>query len=268
MGQGSELENLRIFVINRKQDVDRRRTIAQRLDAIGLTPEYIDAIDGYSMDAFAAPEYDRSRRLLYFGRDLAAGEIGCLLSHRLVYKKIMEEEIGISLILEDDAHFAADFPEVLQQVIEAKDNWDMVRFLDRPKIFKAPHRIVHKLSDKYSIARIRGVPGGAYAYLLKHHAAEVLLAKSQHSTVQIDIVHGRYWETGLNVLVTKPSPVVPDMDIDSTIGDGRFMKENTTNGFRKLFFPIFRFLFKLNTSIRARLYYAKMKKADQRNWEN
>ncbi len=261
-------QNLRIFVINRKKDEDRRRDMTERLHKLGLTPEFIEAVDGHSMDAYSVPEYDRDRRLLYFGRDLSVGEIGCLLSHRSIYKKIVAEQIPLSLVLEDDTHFQPDFPEVLEELVKTAGKWDMIRFLDRKKIFKAPHRLLRKLTDKYDLARVRGVPGGAYAYLLTSHAADILLAKSERNSVQIDIVHGRYWETGLNALVTKPSPVSPDLDIASTIGDSRFDKKITIKGLKRLLSPFFRFCFKINTSLQSRRYFAKTLKSDQINWKN
>ena len=259
---------IRIFVINRKKDADRRADMSERLNALGLAHEFFEAVDGHNMDALEAPEYDGPKRRLYFGRDLSVGEIGCLLSHRAVYKKIVDEQIPLTLILEDDTHFKPEFPDVLQAIIETAGKWDMVRFLDRQKIFKAPHRILKQLNEKYALARVRGVPGGAYAYLLTSHAADTLLSKTQKNSVQIDIVHGRHWETGLNALVTKPSPVSPDFDIPSTIGDSRFDKEITVTGLTRLIFPIFRFCFKINSSLRSRAYFAKMQQADRQDWKD
>ena len=258
---------VRVFVINRAKDADRRADMSKRLEALGLAHQFFEAVDGHNMDAYAAPEYDGVTRRRYFGRDLSVGEIGCMLSHRAVYKKIVDEQIPLTLILEDDTHFKPEFSDILQEIVATAGQWDMVRFLDRKKIFKGPHRLLHKLSGDYALARVRGVPGGAYAYLLTQNAAETLLSKTQKNSVQIDIIHGRHWETGLNTIVTKPSPVSPDFEIPSTIGETRFDKKITVSGLTRVLFPFFRFCFKINTSLQSRRYYAKMRKSDQINWK-
>lgn len=257
---------LQIFVINRDKDAERRIDMSKRLGALGLEFEFFQAVDGHKIDAYSVPEYDGEKRRLYFGRDLSVGEIGCLLSHRAVYKKIVEEKIPLTLILEDDTHFKQDFPDLLEEILKTTGRWDLIRFLDRQKIFKAPHRILKQLTNTYSLARVRGVPGGAYAYLVTENAAAVLLEKTKKNSVQIDIVHGRHWETGLNALVTKPSPVSPDLQIPSTIGETRFDKEVTVSGLTRLLFPFFRFCFKINSSLRARIYYMKKHREDGLNW--
>ncbi len=259
-------EKLKILIINRKSDTSRRKDISERLEKLGLDFSFFEAVDGHAIDAFSVPEYDRKKRLRQFGRDLTVGEIGCILSHRAVYKKIVAEKIPLTLILEDDVHFEPDFPELIQQLLSTQNKWDMVRFLDRKKIYKGTHHILKHLSDKYALTRVQAVPGGAYAYLLTEHAAQSLLRCTEKNFVQIDVVHGRIWETGLNVIAVKPSPVAPDMEIPSTIGDTRFDKQLQIGGLNRILYPFFRFHYKISTSLMIRLKYYLYKQQDQDNW--
>ncbi len=256
-------EKLKILIINRKSDTSRRKDISERLEKLGLDFSFFEAVDGHAIDAFSVPEYNRQKRLKQFGRDLAVGEIGCILSHRAVYKKIIAEKIPLTLILEDDVHFEPDFPQLIEQILQTQIKWDMVRFLDRKKIYRGTHRIVKQLSDKYALTRVQAVPGGAYAYLLTEQAAQTLLECTKTNSVQIDITHGRIWETGLNVIAVKPSPVIPDMEIPSTIGDTRFDKQLQISGLNRILFPFFRFHYKITTSLMIRLKYYLHKKQDQ-----
>jgi glycosyl transferase family 25 len=194
------------------------------------------------------------------------GEVGCILSHRSVYKRIAAEKIPLTLILEDDVHFAPDFPELLEQILQTQNKWDMVRFLDRKKIYRGTHRIIKQLSNNYAFTRVQAVPGGAYAYLITEQAARTLLRCTETNSVQIDITHGRVWETGLNVIAVKPSPVTPDMEIPSTIGDARFDKKLQIRGLTRFLFPFFRFQYKITTSFMIRLKYYQFKKQDQTDW--
>ncbi len=242
--------------------------MSDRLEKLGLEFEFFEAVDGHAFDALSAPEYDGVKRRRYFGRDLSAGEIGCLMSHRAAYQKMVSEGVLFALILEDDTHFKSEFPDILQNLMDGDIEWDMVRFLDRKKVLRGPHRILKPLVKGYELIRIRAVPGGAYGYLLSKHAAETLLSHTERNWLQIDVMHGRCWETGLNVVATKPSPVRPDMDIPSTIGDVRFDKIITVTGLVRLFSPFYRFLFKIGSSLSIRAHYWRLTRWDRRHWKS
>ncbi|MEH6497010.1 MAG: glycosyltransferase family 25 protein, partial [Pseudomonas marincola] len=101
--------------------------MTQRLAGTGFNFQFFEAVDGHSFDAHNTPEYDGKRRRQYFGRDLTAGEIGCLLSHRALYKKMLEENIERALILEDDTILTDDFPQTVAEILASDLDWDIFR---------------------------------------------------------------------------------------------------------------------------------------------
>src|ERR1700722_9368909 len=103
-----------VFVINLKRSQDRRAEMTRRLDALGIPHEFFEAVEGGTLDLRNLPAYDSARRRLLFGRDLRPGEVGCLLSHRGVYQRIVENGIEKSLVLEDDVFLSRDFPQVVR----------------------------------------------------------------------------------------------------------------------------------------------------------
>jgi glycosyl transferase family 25 len=243
------------FVINMDRDQDRRDTMRARLDAIGVPFEFFPAVDGRELSIADCPHYDSAKRRRYFGRDMTPGEVGCLLSHRGIYERMICDNLTYALILEDDVMFEADFPDVLRAVLQSPVKWDMIRFLGCEKIYKLGQRKIIPLTDHYWLARIPGTHGGAHAYLLTLKAALVLMAHSERSWLPIDTLHGRCWETGLESLVVHPAPLMPDEAAGSTIEDARFDKTRHLKGRDALLYPLRRFKFKLAEGISKRWIY-------------
>lgn len=257
-------DQIRILVINREKDVARRAAMTERLNAIGLSHEFFSAIDGHTFDTLKAPEYDGEKRRRFFGRDLSPGEIGCLLSHRGIAQKMVAEDIPLVLVLEDDTFLAPDLPDVLTSLLDGDREWDMIRFVNWEKVFKGPHRIIGPLTPKYELTSVLATPGGAYGYLLTRHAAEVIVEHTEKNWLPIDALFGRCWDTGLDIFLTKPSPVVADFDVPSTIGDDRFDKSFKASPFTKFKYKFFRLWYKLTSGLSKRRHFARTKARDIR----
>jgi len=250
-----------IFVINMKTSLARRETMIVKAKMIGIEIEFIEAIVGkdLSIDNLKAC-YDSSKRKKYFGRDLMPQEIGCLLSHKKVYEEIVARGLDAAIILEDDVVFESDFVEAIRGCLEAPVEWDMIRFLSRKKIFKKNYRTIYKPSQsRYELVRIMATPGGAYGYMLSQNGARTLLQHMKKIWLPIDAIHGRVWKTKINCLALYPSPLFPDLEEISTIGDTRFIKDVQLTGCARLFYPITRATMKIYEAIGKRWgYYARL----------
>lgn len=243
------------FVINMAKHAERRAAMTERLGAIGLPFTFFEAVDGYALSLADCQVYDGARRRRWFGRDMTQGEVGCLMSHRAIYQRMVDEDIPVALVLEDDVMFEAEFPAVLAALLASPVRWDMVRFLGSPKIYKLGRREIADLVPGYRLARIPGTHGGTHAYLMTLHAARVLLRHTQRSWVPIDTLQGRCWTTGLESLVIHPAPLHTDEAAGSTIGDARFDKTVRLTGWSKALFPARRFWFKLCETAGKRYVY-------------
>lgn len=92
-----------VFVLSLPDCTDRRDAISKNLTNLGIEFEFVDAIDGrYGLDPKYENQIDRTaaRRR---GRILSDAEFACALSHILIYRRIVSENIAYALILEDDA---------------------------------------------------------------------------------------------------------------------------------------------------------------------
>lgn len=85
-----------VFVINLDRRKDRRQHFKNELSRLNISYKRISAVDGESDEV---PDID----------GLTPGEVGCILSHKKVLEKIIEEKVQLPLILEDDIIFEDEF---------------------------------------------------------------------------------------------------------------------------------------------------------------
>lgn len=233
-----------IFVINLKHSAERRRFMAAQLDPLGHEYSFFTAVDGRELELNSLTSYARLLRRLFFGRDLTQGEMGCLLSHRTVYQHILNQNISTAIVLEDDVFIQDGFSDVIKTLLNAPVGWDVVRFLGREKVYRRSRFIWH-LCEPYALVRPMTASGGAYGYLLNQKAARRLLECMQKNWLPVDSLHSHVWRTHLETFSVRPSPVLPDDQVESTIGALRFDKTSQLSGWQRVIHPIARGLFKL-----------------------
>lgn len=248
-----------LLIINRAKDTERKKLIEEQLARFPLRFEFIEAVDGYSMDVYSQSEYDQRNRLLYIGQNMTPGEIGCLLSHRKACQKIVDENISCALILEDDVRFEDDLVDVLEFARTHQAKWDILRFLNNQKALNKKKNLIAKVAEKYNFGLFEAAPSGAYAYLVTHHGAQQILKASQHTWRPIDVIHAHYWLTKLKTLSIIPAPVTHNFDVESTIGQQRFEKNKELSGFLLLLHYFYRFWYKISVSFNRRFHYFLLK---------
>jgi GR25 family glycosyltransferase involved in LPS biosynthesis len=122
-----------------------------------------------------------------------------------------------------------------------------VRLIGSPKYYRQC-RAVTPLCGRHELTRLRTTPGGAYAYLLNRHAAQTLLDCTRRNWLPVDAVLGQVWRTRLDVFCVRPSPVLPDHAVASTIGDERFDKSIRLSGWERAVYPLSRAALKIYES--------------------
>ncbi len=99
------------------------------------------------------------------------GEIGCALSHQLIYRKIVSEDIKSALILEDDISITKDTCSILEN-INLSDNKPEVVLLSRVnKYLKKP---IINITKKHSLHKTHQATT-THSYLINKAAAASLL---------------------------------------------------------------------------------------------
>ena len=101
---------MQVFVINLDGSRERMASIDAQLRTLGVPYERISAVYGKGL---SREELRRSfssfRWWCAVGYKAAPAEIGCALSHALIYKRMVAENLPVACILEDDVVLSPDF---------------------------------------------------------------------------------------------------------------------------------------------------------------
>ncbi len=113
-------EKFKIYVVNLKNDLDRRKNIINEIEKQNIKNyEIIDAIDGneLSEQELNNLSYKDKNLINPWNIKMSPSQVGCALSHIKIYKKFIKTDYNYALILEDDAVFIQSFNEDLKKLI-------------------------------------------------------------------------------------------------------------------------------------------------------
>lgn len=91
------------YVISLVRSADRRAHMVSQLARTQLQYTIVDAVDGRDLDTTDRELFDPSADSTF-----SPGIFGCVLSHLKVYRKILEDDLDVALVLEDDIVLPAD----------------------------------------------------------------------------------------------------------------------------------------------------------------
>lgn len=161
-----------------------------RMGPWGSSVEKVNGVNGHSINIRSLIEnkhLDPPR----FG--MKRGRIGCFLSHRNVWQKIVDNDIPIALILEDDVnliyckHHCERLKNVIAELTEFSgqtDNWDLAYLCYRPRgIVKRGT----KISSNFSQTTLWQV---LYGYIVTQKCAMTLLKHSLPIRTPVDVYIG------------------------------------------------------------------------------
>lgn len=179
---------------------------AQQAEGAGVSFERLPAVNGRALSEEDVQAH-RDPGAIY---PLAAGEIGCALSHRRAWQRIHDSGKIWGVIFEDDACLGPQTGEILAKLPENPE---------RPSIIKLecsngePLRLGMKniACAGRSLRPLRGASIGSAAYAITRSACEILLARRAVYAVPLDLYlfskrHGAI--RGLDVFMMTPAPVI------------------------------------------------------------
>ncbi len=161
--------NMKIYIVNLEKDVERKASIKAQLDDLNLDYEFISAVYGKNLTqeeiSRLSPDFEKTR--------LTLPELGCALSHLKVYKKIIENNDSIALILEDDVKINSDIKKYLDLIAHYyNSNKPEIILLGRVNEYIESFK--KQLDNTYSLVNVIDSVG-AYGYCINQKAAEKLL---------------------------------------------------------------------------------------------
>ncbi len=222
------MNNVPIFIINLKKDTEKKEHMLQLCKRHGLDCQFIDAVYGKEVDENKlAKVYDKKRTLSEMGRELTAGEIGCTLSHKYIYQKMVDEHIEKAIIFEDDVIFDQSIHEVLSSMDNFPDDWE-VTLLIYYRILPSLNRYCVSLRDRIPVSkhfktiRFIDLMHSTAGYAINLSGAERLLSSLDEGMYKpIDHYTGDEHHVNLYGLHPKPINIDPLHGLNSSIAEER-----------------------------------------------
>lgn len=222
---------MRIFVISLKDKEDRRKQIASSLGKFNLSYEIVDAINGRELDREHDPRvfngdsfvirHNFLSKTTCLGR-LSDGELGCAMSHLMVYEKIVTENLEHAIILEDDMVLNANLELLFSAALELKPQADVINGYGWPKgvrqsVFITKQKFYEENEVTYYIQRL-GIPGldwffsrrrrvnCAGCYLMSKKACEAVLKYAYPVRMESDVLIGMLAKNHFKYYGVSPFP--------------------------------------------------------------
>lgn len=199
-----------VFIINLKKDTAKKQHMQKLCATFNLQAEFIEAVDGTLLsDKEIDAVYSKKHAIEIVGRALTKGEIGCALSHKLIYQKIIDENIQTALILEDDVDFDKGLLDCLNKIDAFPKKWELLllgHYCAHSREIATDFNIWYKKRLLNHIIRRPCERGyGTHGYCLNNRGARKLAKHTSIISLPID------WYTGnekyINVYIVQ-NPII------------------------------------------------------------
>ena len=109
--------------MNPDKHFERRNALTKLLEKMPFQFQFISINDDLELTPEAITKnHDSKRTIDSFGRDFTRGELASTLNHLLSYKKFLDTENDLAIVMEDDADFIIDeFIFVIERLIKIID---------------------------------------------------------------------------------------------------------------------------------------------------
>ncbi|QDE33019.1 glycosyltransferase family 25 protein [Shewanella polaris] len=215
----------KVFVINLARSQERLAQIAAQLAEVNIPFERIDAVEGkqLSADEIEAVSPARLAKQHYY-RDLSKGEIGCSLSHKRAWQKIIDDDLDLAFVFEDDIHLEANFADTINMILNLPTmNWDFIKLY--PLTRKSRKNIQSSMQyGEFEFVTYKKFPLGAMAQAISRRGAESLISHMPYIVQPVDGHLKSWWSLGItpfgllpyciSVDIEGPSDINPDGNLE------------------------------------------------------
>jgi glycosyl transferase family 25 len=179
-------KNRHIWVINLKEDTERRSIMERQLKGLDLKYEIVEAVEGETLTEEDLKIYSATQAVRRYGRELVPGEIGCALSHINIWKRMEREGISEVLVLEDDVRIGEMLIRIIDRSHLFPRDWELINFSTRASQIPFGEPIC----DIYRMGRFRGISLTLSAYYINLLGAKKMLTKIYPLFCPIDHLTG------------------------------------------------------------------------------
>lgn len=139
-------ENVKVYVVNLKQYVERWKMVSSRLAELGINATRVEGVnmqqqgmletakhEGWVPQTF---DFSKAQKVAYGPRlkeGSVLGTVGCASAHFKVQEQVMKDGSTLGLVLEDDSYLTDGFAVHLWRIVttELPCDWDILQLLAR-----------------------------------------------------------------------------------------------------------------------------------------
>jgi glycosyl transferase family 25 len=197
------------FVINLAHDLERKQHTLKLSHELGLSFNFIDAVNGKNLSQIQIDQvYDESLSVSEFGRGLTLGELGCALSHLNIYKRMIDKNIEIAVILEDDIEISDNIHQILDAKTNYPEVWDILLLgyhseNKNETISTSSFRGKHKITPSHSTVRLVEIAFGTHGYIISLGGAKKLIKILNKIIKPIDHYTGTEFYVNMHALSSR-----------------------------------------------------------------
>ncbi|MCY6381471.1 glycosyltransferase family 25 protein [Hoeflea prorocentri] len=210
------------FIIHLTRAEARRPFVDRLIDACPMDAAVVEGVDGAALK----PEdieavYSPGLRQPHYPFALREAEIGCFLSHRACWRRIVEDGLDYGLVLEDDA--TIDASNIGPAVAFAERHIAELGYIQLPVRKTPANALVRYESEGMKLLAPQVVPLRLSGQLISVEAAKRLLYVTEVFDRPVDTLLQMHWFTGIRPVILD-LPVLQDNSQaagGSTIGSGK-----------------------------------------------
>ena len=193
------------FILHLERATSRGPNVRSLSANLPIESEVLAAVDGARLTPLEVDQaYARRRFRPTYPFPLTRTEVGVFLSHRLAWRRIVDDALDFAFIFEDDAEIdPSAFAALVEFVTLERLAWDYVLLPAQPIRSGTPVASRGGLT----LLRPNAPPLRAIAQIVSLAAAKRLLERTLPFDRPIDTMMQMPWVTGQPVLVASPSPV-------------------------------------------------------------
>ncbi|MBO9489221.1 glycosyltransferase family 25 protein [Endozoicomonas sp. G2_1] len=223
--------NYKTFLINLDKSTDRLAYSEKRLTEHNIAFERVAAVYGADLSRQELTQAYSDQLPNAYYKKLNIGEIGCYLSHRKVWQKIVDDKLDFAVVLEDDFNIVDDFSAMLAAVSSAPITWDYIKLAEHDR----PRKSLHTIDiNNHKLITYDKIPARTCAQVVSYEGAKKLLAASQPFSRPVDIDLQYWWEKDIRVFGLMPYVFRPKTDSVSEIDKLKGRDDAEKNDLRRL----------------------------------
>lgn len=187
---------MKTFIINLKTHENRRNHMKTLCDKIHLDYEFVDAVYGqeiYNIESYTMNKHETIKSL---HREMSKGEIGCILSHQLIYNRIIQDNIPYAMILEDDIDLDLNIINILNKIYFDNFEFDTILLgyhsTNSREVLDLNKSFLKSLNYGVSLYELNEIAYGAYGYIISLKGALKIYEQSSNFILPIDHYTGNY----------------------------------------------------------------------------